>query len=72
MRSPSCIFFFLESLSFANPTPPASIITLSNPSNLFFSWCSNVINDPEINGCPNLFPKSEAPLDAFINISVGF
>ena len=32
---------------------------------------SKVSTEPDMSGCPNLFPKSEAPLEAFINISTG-
>src|SRR5690606_14895463 len=56
----------------------ACMITLSKP-NLrasAFRWskcssCSKVSTDPQINGWPNLFPKSEAPLLAFIKMSIG-
>ncbi len=54
------------------------MMTLSYPNFLGFaaleaefSWCSKVNTDPVIKGCPNLFPKSEAPLDALIRISIG-
>ncbi len=48
------------------------MITLSKPIVLSFSSCSNVKTDPEINGWPNLFPKSDAPFEALIKISTGF
>ena len=51
--------------------PPANIITLSYACISPFVSFSNVKTDPDIKGCPNLFPKSEAPLDAFIKISNG-
>ncbi len=57
-----------DSIDEANETV---IITLSNPKFLSLSLCSKVNTDPSINGCPNLFPKSEAPFDAFIKISKG-
>ena len=46
-------------------------MTLSKPIVLSNSSCSNVSTEPVIRGCPNLFPKSEAPLDALIRISIG-
>ena len=46
-------------------------MTLSKPHFLLFSLCSKVSTDPAIKGCPNLFPKSEAPLEALISISKG-
>ena len=54
------------------------MMTLSKPSfralaslEAADSSCSKVRTDPAIRGCPNLFPKSEAPLEAFIKISIG-
>ena len=32
---------------------------------------TDVNKEPTISGCPKQFPKSEAPLDAFIKISTG-
>ena len=76
--SPSFGVSFNAWLAFPYPIPPACIITLSNPSFLDadaleegFSSCSKVRMDPVMSGCPNLFPKSEAPFDAFIKISMG-
>jgi hypothetical protein len=40
------------------------MITLSYPYFLKFSKCSNVKTEPQITGCPNLFPKSLAPFEA--------
>src|SRR5690606_25379561 len=47
------------------------MMTLSYPNLRPSSSCSKVNTEPVINGCPNLLPKSEAPLDALIRISIG-
>ena len=69
--SPSLGVDFKASSCFPYPIPPANIITLSNPYFFPDSMCSNVNTEPLIIGCPNLFPKSDAPLDAFIRMSIG-
>ena len=47
------------------------MMTLSKPKRSASSVCSKVSTEPQISGCPNLFPKSEAPLEALIKISMG-
>ena len=63
---------FLGLFLFPKPIPPANMITLSYPSRIFCSLCSKVKTEPAMSGCPNLFPKSDAPLEALIKMSTGF